>query len=125
MIVNKASTTSVLVSSLNPSTAGQPVTFTAAVSPTIATGTVTFVASGSQGTLTLGTVALANGAASVITAAIPAGTSNITAQYNGDANYNGSISAGLTQVVKAKTTTALTASPNPSTYGQTVTLGVS
>ena len=122
--VNKASTTTAVASNLNPSNAGQPVTFTAAVSPAIATGAVTFVASGSQGTLTLGTVALVNGAASVITTAIPAGATTVTAQYNGDANYNGSISAGLTQVVKAITTTVISANPNPSTYGQTVTLAV-
>ena len=116
--VVKASTTTMVVSGLNPSTAGQSVTFTATVAPAAATGTITFVA----GTLTLGTVALTGGSASLSTAAIPAGSSTVTAQYNGDANYNGGISAGLAQVVKANTATVLTATPNPSTYGQTVTL---
>jgi sugar lactone lactonase YvrE len=112
--VGKGSTTTALSSSVNPSVHGQAVTFTAAVTPAAATGTVTF--SG------VGTASLANGVASITTSALPTGTTTVSAQYNGDSNYNSSASAGLAQVVKAATTTSLTSSPNPSNFGQTVTL---
>jgi hypothetical protein len=112
--VGKGSTTTALSSSVNPSVHGQAVTFTATVTPRAATGTVTF--SG------VGTASLANGVASITTLALPAGTTTVSAQYNGDSNYSSSASAGLAQVVKAATATSLTSSPNPSTFGQTVTL---
>jgi len=112
--VGKGSTTTALSSSVNPSVHGQAVTFTATVTPAAATGTVTF--SG------IGTASLANGVASITTSALPTGTTTVSAQYNGDSNYNSSASAGLAQVVKAATTTSLTSGPNPSTFGQTVTL---
>ena len=44
--VNKTATTTVVVSSLNPSTVGGTVTFTATVSPSTATGTVQFTVDG-------------------------------------------------------------------------------
>jgi hypothetical protein len=51
------------------------------------------------------------------------GSHNITAAYGGDSTYAASTSSVLTQTVNGVligTTTALTSSPNPSTYGQTV-----
>ena len=48
---------------------------------------------------------------------------DIVAVYSGDATYAASTSNALTQVVTTQTTTTtLTASPNPSTFGQSVTL---
>jgi Bacterial Ig-like domain (group 3)/IPT/TIG domain len=68
-----------LSSSLNPSTAGQRVRFTASVSGVgqVARGKVTF----KDGTQTLGTVNLKNGAASFSTKALAAGTHTIRAFF--------------------------------------------
>jgi len=95
-VVNQATTTTTVVSSLNPSIQGNSVTFKATVaSPTVQpTGTVTFTA----GTTVLATVSLSSGSASVTTSTLPAGSTTVTATYNGTANIQGS-SQSLTQVV--------------------------
>ena len=121
-----ASTTT-LVSSLNPSAAGQSVTFTATVSgpsgnTTVPTGTVSFL----DGTTTLGTGALsANGQGTFSTSLLSAGSHSITAVYSGDTNFAGSTSSVLTQVVNApsllSTTTTVSASATSLTTGQSVT----
>jgi hypothetical protein len=120
--VNKAISTTTLKSSLNPSNYPQSVTFTATISGQFggtATGTVTF----KNGTTALKTVSVSGGKAVLTTTTLPAGTDSITAVYSGDANFAGSTSNKLSQVVnKATTTTALTSSLNPSIVGQTVKL---
>jgi Big-like domain-containing protein/VCBS repeat protein len=95
-VVKQATTTTTIKSSVNPSTQGQAVTFTAKVtSPTvIPTGSVTFTA----GTTILGTITLSGGKASLTTSALPLGTTNITASYSGTADIIGS-HASLMQVV--------------------------
>ena len=110
-----------LTSNPNPSFINESVTFTATVSGTGATptGSVTF----KEGSTALGTVTLANGQASLSTTFTTKGTASIVANYSGDANYKAATSRPLKQVVKQyTTTTALTSSLNPSTYGQAVTL---
>ena len=91
-------TTTVLVSSSNPSVAGQSVTLTALVSSSAATGTVTFM----DGSILLGTVALNNnlnsGTATLAVSTLSAGTHLLTALYSSDSNYAGS-SGTLTQTV--------------------------
>ena len=119
--VTKADTTTALASSLNPSTAGSAVTFTATVSPAGATGTVQFL----DGATTLGSAAVSGGAATLSTSALTAGTHAITAVYGGDVRYTGSTSSPLSQVVNSapvSTTTSLTSSVNPSNFGDAVTL---
>jgi len=89
-VVNKADSTSTVVSSLNSSTFGQSVTFTAtvtAVAPGTGTpgGTVTFM----DGSSALGpAVSLASGVATFSTSSLNAATHSITAVYSGDANFN-------------------------------------
>jgi hypothetical protein len=117
LTVIKATATATLASSLNPSVAGQTVTFTAMVSPPIATGTVQFL----DGTTVIGTAPVSGTLASVSTAALTAGTHSITAVYSGDANYHGATSAALTQTVKAATTTTVSANKSTAVVGQTVT----
>jgi len=100
--VNKANTTTTVTSSMNPSTFGQSVTFTAtvtAVSPGAGSpsGTVTFF----DGTTTLGTGALSAGHATFTTSSLSVGPHSITASYGGDASFNGSTSAILTQTVNS------------------------
>jgi hypothetical protein len=87
-MVVKASTTTTVVSSRNPSKLGNSVRFTATVqSATVTpTGTVTFMA----GATSLGTVGLGGGHASVTTSALPAGSTTVTVTYSGTSNINGS-----------------------------------
>jgi hypothetical protein len=110
-----------LTSSPNPSYVDQSVTFSAVVSGTgpAPTGTVTF----QEGSTSLGTVTLTNGKANLVVTFSKAGSDSIVAEYSGDKNYGPANSGTLTQVVdQYTTTTVLTSSPNPSTYGEPVTL---
>lgn len=123
-LVNKASTTTSLVSSSNPSNLGQSVTFTATVTPQFGsdvTGNVEFY----NGSQHLASVAVSGELASFATASLPAGEDSITADYNGNNSWNSSTSNALSQSVvntaPTKTTTTLSSSPNPSIYGQAVT----
>jgi hypothetical protein len=96
-VVNKATTTTTLASSQNPSNVGQSVTFTATMTPQFGgtvTGTVTFY----DGSTALKTVALSGGVAKFTTSTLASGTHNITATYNGSTSFDGS-SASLTQTV--------------------------
>jgi hypothetical protein len=123
--VNQGSTTSTLSSSANPSAFDQTVTFTATVqSPvgTTATGAVTFM----DGSTSLGTATLSSNSAQLAVSALTVGAHSVTAVYAGSANLSGSTSAVLSQVVNgASTTTAVSSSVNPSTFGQSVTLSAS
>jgi uncharacterized repeat protein (TIGR03803 family) len=118
-------TTTTIVSGLNPSIYGQAVTFTAAVTSIDGAPpngeSVTFF----SGSAVLGTAPLSGGAASLRTSALLVGVSTITASYAGDANFLTSTSPGLQQSVnstsKLATSTALSSNLNPSTYGQAVT----
>ena len=76
-----------------------------------------------DGTASLGSVSLATGTASFSTSSLDVASHSITAVYAGDANYTGSTStSAVTQVVnQASTTTSLTAAPNTSVFGQSVT----
>ncbi|MGB7267140.1 MAG: Ig-like domain repeat protein, partial [Terracidiphilus sp.] len=119
-----AASSTVLVSSQNPSIYGNPVTFTATVpsSATAApTGTVSFLDGGAQigtGTLT-GNPAIAT----FTTSTLMVGTHSITASYAGD-TYNGASSSGpLSQKVnQAQTSTAVTAAPSPGVAGAAETI---
>jgi unsaturated chondroitin disaccharide hydrolase len=93
-----AATSTTLVSSANPSVSGQSVTFTATVKPATSgapSGTVTF----KDGTISLGTGTLRNSQAIMTRSTLSVGSHSITAIYGGDANFKGSTSAALTQVV--------------------------
>jgi Big-like domain-containing protein len=117
---SRAATATTLGSSPNPSTFGESVTLTATVSPSAATGTVTF----SDGSTSLGTASVgASGVATLSTSALSVGTHQLTATYNGDANYSTSTSSALTQTVNSgatATTTSVVSSDNPSVYGDSV-----
>jgi hypothetical protein len=91
----KVATTTSLSSSLNPSSFGQPVTFSAKVTGSSPTGTLTFLDGGTA----IGTVALAGGAAAFTTSSLATGTHSITAKYGGDGSNLSSASAVLVQTV--------------------------
>jgi len=117
----KASTTTTLGTSPNPSITGAAVTLTASVSPSAATGTVQFY----NGAIAIGSLPLSGGQAQLVVSNLPAGTNSLQAVYAGDSSNAGSSSAQLAQVVKTLTTLTLTNSPNPSTFGSAVTLTAS
>jgi large repetitive protein len=101
--IAKAASTTVVSSSVNPSDFGQTVTFTATVTSGAGTptGTVQFKENG----VNLGAAVALNGSgvAQFTTAILANGNHPITADYNGDGNFNGStgtLSGG--QVVKAQ-----------------------
>jgi uncharacterized repeat protein (TIGR01451 family) len=121
LVINKASTSTSLTSSANPSQFGQSVTFTATV--TSAAGTPTGTVNFKEGATTLGSGTLnASGVATFTTSTLTLGNHSITAEYVASTNFNASTSAPVTQVVnKANSSTSLTSSVNPSQFGQSVT----
>jgi Bacterial Ig-like domain (group 3) len=114
--VTKTIPTITLTSSINPSSTGQSVTFTATAAAG-ATGPVVFL----DGATTLGTTGLTSGHASFTTSSLTAGSHTITADYGGDSAYNANNSAPLTQTVN-KGTPAL---PPPAVSAPTLTSGSS
>jgi hypothetical protein len=124
--INQASTSATVTSSANPAAFGQSVIFIVKVqSPSSGTptGTVRLLDGGTS----LGSSALSsNGTAQFTVNSFSLGSHSITATYSGDANFSGSASATLAQVVnQASTTTSLSSSANPSSYGQSVTFTAS
>lgn len=119
--VTTLATNSVLTSSNNPSVAGQPVTLSVNVTSTggTPTGTISFL----NGTVTLGTATLnTSGQASITVSNLSVATHSIRAIYSGSANLSGSTSNTISQVVnKAATTTALSSTNNPSSFGENIT----
>ena len=110
--MDKATPTVALASSLNPSTFGASVTFTATL-PADATGNVTFL----DGSTSLGTGTISSGTATLTTSSLAAGTHSITAQYGGDSNYSGAVSTPVSQVVTQVTPVITWANPAAITYG--------
>jgi len=101
--INKAFTTIAVMSSLNPSTQGDTVTFTALLSAVppgagTPTGSIEFF----NGAISLGSAQLTADSGSLNISSLKGGGHNITAVYNGDANFTGGTSPILSQIVKAK-----------------------
>jgi len=119
----KSTTSTSFISSLNPSIYGQKVTWTATVTSSgsiTPTGRVNFTWDGySIGSATLN----ARGVATLTRSTLNADIYPLTAVYSGDVNNLRSSSAIVNQVVTETTSaTKITATPNPSTLGQAVTL---
>jgi hypothetical protein len=101
--VVKQDTITVLTITPNPATTGQAVAFKATVTAGASkpTGTVTFL----EGTTTLGTGQLdANGVATLNLNTLTAGAHAIIARYEGDSNFNPSISNAVTQTINQAST---------------------
>jgi YVTN family beta-propeller protein len=98
--VNKASTTTVLGSTPNPSSVGQLVTFTAKVTSSTGvtpSGTLSF----NEGGTTLWTGALdGSGTATFSTLTLSKGKHNVKAVYGATSAFSGSTSAVITQIVQ-------------------------
>jgi large repetitive protein len=125
-VVNKANSATTVSSSVNPSTYGQAVTFSAtvtAVLPGVGTpgGTVQFKTNG----VNFGAaVALVSGSASsAAISTLAAGGCAVTVDYSGDSSFNtssGTLAGGQT-INKANSSTAVASSLSPSVFGQSVT----
>jgi hypothetical protein len=118
------STTTTLVSSLNPSSFGQNITFTATVTTGAGTGNLTGSVTFMDGAKTLGAPVAVNqstGQASYETPALTVGVHQITASYGGDNTHFDSTSAVLSQTVLEGTSTLLVSSANPAAIGQSIT----
>lgn len=99
-VVTQATSSAKLSSSPNPSEPGQAVTFTATItSPTAKpTGPVTFTV----GKTVLGTAQLIGGKAKFTTTTLAAGSTTVTATFDGDSDITAS-SASVTQIVGQST----------------------
>ncbi|MGA9529050.1 MAG: Ig-like domain repeat protein, partial [Terriglobales bacterium] len=116
----QASTSTAVLSSLNPSGYGQAVSFTATVTGVSPSGTVAFSIDGNP----FDTETLVSGsAASVSISNLAVGTHTVTATYSGDTNNTGSTGtlAGGQVVTSANAGVSIASSLNPSVYGQSVT----
>jgi hypothetical protein len=112
-------TTTRLVSSVNPSVSGHPVIFTATVSSPLG-GTPTGQVAFRRGAVELAKRVLDGGTAS-FTPQLSLGLNVITAVYGGDPTFSSSTSLPVNQFVLAATITTLSSSQNPSIYGEAVT----
>ena len=121
-----ATTTLALSASSTTIAGGGGVNFTATVTPAAGstatpTGTVTFY----NGNTILGTGTVSAGVATLATTALTtAGTDNISAQYGGDTNFSGSVSAAVSVTVTATaigTVTVLGASATSAVSGTSIT----
>jgi hypothetical protein len=96
--ITKAGSQALVLSSNNPSTHGNPVTFKAEVKSTTSgtpTGSVTF----KNGSAVLGTKTLSGGIATLATSTLAVGSHSITVVYAGNVDFNGTTSPVLTQKV--------------------------
>jgi hypothetical protein len=99
-----SATTTTLASSINPSTSGGNVTFTATVNGVGPTGTVNFKdgATSITGCSSISLTGSGNSkTAQCSTSALTVGSHSIVANYSGDASNNASASSTLTQTVNA------------------------
>ncbi len=116
----KASTSTTLTSSKNPSAPGDQVTYTATVTNAAASGaTVTFT-DGTTAITGCTAVALVSGKATCTQTYPNAGDHAIAVSYGGD-DDRASSGASLTQQVRTPTTTTLASSSNPVAAGSQVT----
>jgi hypothetical protein len=121
-IVNQATTTTTLVSSVNPSQVSQPVTFTGTITPQYG-GQVTGSMAFKDGGTPIGNSTVNNDTAALTITNLTLATHSITASYSGDTNFLSSTSNSVSQVVTLDaTTTTLASSSNPSVSGKSVTL---
>jgi len=102
--VNKATSSTTLGSSTNPSTFGHSVTFTATVNGLSPTGNVTFKNGASA---ICSNVALTAAIATCPISSLTSGSHSITAVYSGDIHHQGSTSAALSQNVKTASSIAI------------------
>ncbi|MBZ5643666.1 MAG: FG-GAP-like repeat-containing protein [Acidobacteriia bacterium] len=124
-VVNKANTATAVTSSSNPSSFGQSVTLTATISAAApGAGTPSGVVKFFDGGVLVASVPISLGVGTFTSSTLAAGNHMFTTTYTGDGAFNvgPGLLTGNPQVVnKTDTTTAVTSSQNPSSFGQVVT----
>jgi hypothetical protein len=123
-VISAAGTAVTLSSSVDPATFGTAVTLSAAVTDASAgsTGTPTGTVVFKDGSTTLGMGTLNNGVASFEINSLAGGSHSITAIYSGDADFAGSSSSPISQVINpASTSVTLSSSANPAMFATAVT----
>lgn len=108
-----------LVPSPNPALEGTPVTLTATVAPSNANGSVIFF----DGSTALATVPVVNGVATYTTSSLSVGSHVLTATFTG--NFASSTSPPVTEIITTGSIITFSINPNPTAYGQPVTLSAS
>jgi hypothetical protein len=99
-IVPSTNTTTLLTPSANGLLPGQAISLVAKVNPVSGAGTPTGTVTFLNGSTSLGSASLSGGVASIsVSAGFSAGSSTLTAQYGGDANFNISTSVNEPLVV--------------------------
>ncbi len=124
LVVQQATTATVLSASPNPSVVGTAVVLHATVTGN--GGSPTGVVDFRDGATDLGTGQLgANGIATLSVTTLAVGPHSLSAVYGGDTNDAGSTAPGVAQTVSQTTTsTVLTPTPNPATQGSVIQLAV-
>ncbi len=123
-VANRNTTATTVTSSVNPALAGQPVTFTATVlsqtpsAPGTPAGSVVF----SENSVVLRTAPLIGASATYTTGSLAIGSHNIKAAFVPTNSFSRSFGSITQQIVGEPTATALTASPQSTPFGQTVSL---
>jgi hypothetical protein len=119
-----ATTTTTVAASVNPSTLGQAVTFTATVGPAgppVPTGTVAFTSNSAAITGCSAVTLTSSRTATCTTTALTKGTDTIKASYAGNSDYTSSSGTVTQRVNMGVSITTVVSSKNQSTVGQTVT----
>ncbi len=123
-VVNPGTTSVGLTTTGSPSVEGDAVTFTATVTVLTGTGTPTGTVQFRDGANNLGAAQpLSSNSASLTVSTLLFGSHSITAVYSsGDANFTGSTSGVVTQLVLRRTSTVVTSNRNPAAnLGQNIT----
>ncbi|WP_047491142.1 Ig-like domain repeat protein [Terriglobus sp. TAA 43] len=120
IVIDGATTNTVLTTTNASAGYGDTVTLRAAVNSGVAnpTGNVTF----QEGANVLGVASVSSGVASFNTNTLSVGQHNIVAVYSGDATHAGSTSAVLTESVFVQTRVSIASSANPGIGGASLTL---
>jgi MYXO-CTERM domain-containing protein len=122
-VVRQDATTVALLSSLDPSTFGASVTFTATVTTQSTGGTPTGTVTFTDGGTPIGTSSLnGSGVATFSTTALTGGVHTIGAAYSGDADHDPASGSLVQTVDVGPSTTTLASAANPSVFGQPVQL---
>jgi hypothetical protein len=130
-VVSKLGSTTTAITSASTATFGQPITFTADVTASSSTSTaalsgyVQFTDTNSSGTtITLGDAQVVQGVATLTTRNVPAGSTSVTATYEGNKNYASSTSTALPETISTQTSTVTVTGNNPAAFGQMLKLNI-
>ena len=123
-VVDQTVTSVTLAAAPNPGVQGTAETLTATVKITQGAGTPTGVVTFTSGVTVLGTANLTAAGIATISTVLAPGNYSIVATYAGDTDDAGSQSAPFALTVENSSTTTVTATPDPSLFGQAVTFTV-